>query len=208
MKKAKSKTLPTVERDNVGRRVTITDVAHAGMPHHDVMIGKTGTVRKAIASRNVYDVEMDSGGTWQANPENVKFEDMPKAPQPHGAGVDTPFTIIEDEFLPDASLDDKTQAVHHIDGNPRNNDLENLTIAPIPENLTPVGNVPDGVRAALDRRLLYRKVPGTNVSRADAVAYARKNWPFGALGRPVTSGFEWQQDSMRHIMSWEELAKD
>jgi len=72
-----------------------------------------------------------------------------------------------------------------------------LTDAPFP---LPVETITTGPRA------LYRNVPGTNVTRAAAVAYARKNWPHGGLGKPPTVGIAWIENSVRHAMSWAALA--
>jgi hypothetical protein len=167
MKKAKSKTLDELTRGHKARAITPEEIQNYG---------------PKVDSKSRLNTVGDVTVPGESGPDPV-----------------APFVIVDDDPLGidwsaqgDAQINDMTKAVHHIDGNPRNNDLSNLTIAPIAEN----------------RRLLYRKVPGTNVSRADAVAYARKNWPFGALGRPATAGFEWQQDSMRHVMSWETLQQE
>ena len=127
---------------------------------------------------------LDANPNWQ----NFKSEQEPRnTPAEEGAlAVSAPFVIVDDaaqsEPVPETLPYEPV-----------------LTDAPFP---LPVETITTGPRA------LYRKVPGTNVSRADAVAYARKNWPFGALGKPPTAGIEFVENSIRHTMAWDVVEQE
>lgn len=57
----------------VGRRIEIVGVRFVELQGHVAMIGKCGVVSKAIASRNVYVIDLADGGRWESLPSNIRF---------------------------------------------------------------------------------------------------------------------------------------
>jgi hypothetical protein len=83
-------------------------------------------------------------------------------------------------------IETRREAIHHIDGNPLNNDLSNLTV----------------IDANLKR---YRQVPSTGVvTREEAIAYALEEWP----NDKEYLGIEWRGQAGRHTMTWDQVRKD
>lgn len=64
-----------LSKENVGKRVTIRNVTNAHLGNRAKLIGQSGVVIKAVQSRGIYRLQLDTGNYWEAIPENLELAD-------------------------------------------------------------------------------------------------------------------------------------